>query len=74
MYECTGCGVREAGTTANRICPGRPSHAEKLQAATLKVDRTGMRLADRLDNGGDVDAITALIDAKIELALLERDA
>ena len=54
----------------------RKAHAERLQAATEKAQKAGGHLC-RMLAGGAISmrltcAIAALIDARIELALLER--
>ena len=51
----------------------RKEHAEKLQAARREVDEAESQLCARLNSGvGTSFALIRLIDAKVELALLER--
>ncbi len=49
----------------------KKAHAEKLQAARYELSRSDAEL-NRLQHWDIAEAIARLIDAKVELALLER--
>lgn len=58
--------------TQEELDMGRTAHAERLQAAAEKVGRAEAQLSKFTLDFGWMDAVSALIDAKVELALLER--
>ena len=71
MYQCDACGF--AGRESAWMEHAKRAHTERLQAARDRANaaRAELEMHSQL-NVIERDAISNLIDAKIELALLER--
>ena len=77
VIVCTSCGERREGLEDCPNCSKLPdrAHAEKLQAAKDWVERCEDYLTERLCEKAALFAVPHInryVDAKVELALLER--